>query len=258
MDLKIYVQKIEEFPMALKPNNWMGARSQQMSHDQAYAAGIDEGLRSYMLKVYNYMCIGLGLTGAVAFATSTSPVMLQTIYGSGLQWIVMLAPIGLVFFLAARVHALRASTAQALFWVYAGLMGLSLAYVFVAYTGESVARVFFITAGAFAGLSLFGYTTKRNLSGMGSFLIMGVIGLLIAMVVNIFLESSALQFGISVLGVLIFAGLTAYDTQKIKSIYVESDGSAVAEKKAIMGALTLYLDFINMFIFLLHIFGNRE
>lgn len=244
--------------MALGPNNRIDMRTQQMSHDQAYAAGIDEGLRAYMLKVYNYMCIGLGLTGAVAFATSTSPTMMQTIYGTPLQWVVMLAPIGLVFFLAAKVQSMKASTAQTLFWVYAGSMGLSLAYVFAVYTGESVARVFFITAGAFAGLSLYGYTTKRNLSGMGSFLIMGVIGLLIAIVVNIFLESSALQFAISVLGVLIFAGLTAYDTQKIKSIYVESDGTAVAEKKAIMGALTLYLDFINMFIFLLHLFGNRE
>ena len=244
--------------MALGPNNRLGVRTQQMSHDEAYVAGVDEGLRAYMLKVYNYMCIGLGLTGAVAFATSTSPAMMQAIYGTPLQWVVMLAPIGLVFFLAAKVQSMRASTAQTLFWVYAGSMGLSLAYVFAVYTGESVARVFFITAGAFAGLSLYGYTTKRNLSGMGSFLIMGVIGLLIAAVVNIFLESSALQFAISVLGVLIFAGLTAYDTQKIKSIYMESDGTAVAEKKAIMGALTLYLDFINMFIFMLHLFGNRE
>jgi len=240
--------------MALGPN----FRAGQMSRDQAYAAGIDEGLRAYMLKVYNYMCIGLGLTGAVAFATSTSPDMLNAIYGTPLKWVVMLAPIGFVFFLSARIHAVKASTAQALFWIFAGLMGLSLAYVFIAYTGESVTRVFFITAGAFAGLSLYGYTTKRSLSGMGSFLIMGVIGLIIASVVNIFLASSGLQFAISVLGVLIFAGLTAYDTQRIKAIYLESDGTAVAEKKAIMGALTLYLDFINMFLFMLQLFGNRE
>ena len=244
--------------MALGPNNRTGFRTAQMSHNQAYAAEIDEGLRAYMLKVYNYMCIGLGLTGSVAFATSTSPTMMQVIYGTPLQWLVMLAPIGLVFFLAARVNSMQASTAQTLFWVYSGLMGLSLAYIFAVYTGESVARVFFITSGAFAGLSLYGYSTKRSLSGMGSFLIMGVIGILIASVVNIFLESSGLQFAISVLGVLIFAGLTAYDTQRIKSIYMESDGTAVAEKKAIMGALTLYLDFINMFIFMLHLFGNRE
>ena len=244
--------------MALGPQNKVHLRTAQMSGDQAYAADIDVGLRAYMLKVYNYMCIGLGLTGAVAFATSTSPTMMQTIYGTPLQWVVMLAPIGLVFFLAAKVNSMQASTAQTVFWVFAGLMGLSMAYIFVAYTGESVTRVFFITAGAFAGLSLYGYTTKKNLSGMGSFLIMGVIGLIIASVVNIFLASTALQFAISVLGVLIFAGLTAYDTQKIKAIYLESDGTAVAEKKAIMGALTLYLDFINMFIFMLHLFGNRE
>ena len=199
-----------------------------MTGTQAHAAGIDAGLRAYMLKVYNYMCIGLALTGAVAFATSTSPVMLQAIYGTPLQWLVMLAPIGMVFFLAARVHAMKASTAQAVFWVNAGMMGRSLAYIFIAYTGESVTRVFFITAGAFAGLSLFGYTTKKDLSGMGSFLIMGVIGLLIASVVNIFLESTAMQFAISVLGVLIFAGLTAYDTQRIKAIYYEGDGMEVA------------------------------
>ena len=247
--------------MALGPQNKVHLRTAQMSGDQAYAADIDVGLRAYMLKVYNYMCIGLGLTGAVAFATSTSPAMtamMQAIYGTPLQWVVMLAPIGLVFFLAAKVNSMQASTAQTVFWVFAGLMGLSMAYIFVAYTGESVTRVFFITAGAFAGLSLYGYTTKKNLSGMGSFLIMGVIGLIIASVVNIFLASTALQFAISVLGVLIFAGLTAYDTQKIKAIYLESDGTAVAEKKAIMGALTLYLDFINMFIFMLHLFGNRE
>ncbi len=240
--------------MALGPN----FRTGQMSRDQAYAAEVDEGLRAYMLKVYNYMCIGLGLTGAVAFATSTSPAMMQAIYGTPLKWVVMLAPIGFVFFLSARIHAVKASTAQALFWVYAGLMGLSLAFVFMVYTGESVTRVFFITAGAFAGLSLYGYTTKRSLSGMGSFLIMGVIGLIIASVVNMFLASSGLQFAISVLGVLIFAGLTAYDTQRIKAIYLESDGAAVSEKKAIMGALTLYLDFINMFLFMLQLFGNRQ
>lgn len=244
--------------MALGPQNKVHLRTAQMSGDQAYAADIDVGLRAYMLKVYNYMCIGLGLTGAVAFATSTPPAMMQAIYGTPLQWVVMLAPIGLVFFLAAKVNSMQASTAQTVFWVFAGLMGLSMAYIFVAYTGESVTRVFFITAGAFAGLSLYGYTTKKNLSGMGSFLIMGVIGLIIASVINIFLASTALQFAISVLGVLIFAGLTAYDTQKIKAIYLESDGTAVAEKKAIMGALTLYLDFINMFIFMLHLFGNRE
>jgi FtsH-binding integral membrane protein len=245
---------MEEFLMALGPN----FRAQQMSHDQAYAAGIDEGLRAYMLKVYNYMCIGLGLTGAVAFATSTSPAMMQAIYGTPLQWVVMLAPIGLVFFLAAKVHSMQASTAQILFWVYAGLMGLSLAYIFAVYTGESVARVFFITAGAFAGLSLYGYTTKRSLSGMGSFLIMGVIGLIVASIVNIFLVSEAMHWAISFLGVLIFAGLTAYDTQAIKNEYWEGDDAETQAKKSINGALRLYLDFINLFVMLLSLFGNRE
>ncbi len=244
--------------MALGPNDKFRLQAAQMTHAQAEAAGIDEGLRSYMLRVYNYMCIGLAMTGAVAFAASTSQPLMQMIYGTPLQWVVMLAPIGFVFFLSARVHAMKAGTAQAMFWIFAALMGLSLAYVFLAFTGESVARVFFITAGAFAGLSLYGYTTKKDLSGMGSFLIMGVIGILIASVVNLFLASSGLHFVISVLGVLIFAGLTAYDTQRIKAIYLESDHAEVHEKKAIMGALTLYLDFINMFVFLLQLFGNRE
>ncbi|MEQ8228887.1 MAG: Bax inhibitor-1/YccA family protein [Rhodospirillales bacterium] len=240
------------------PNDRFRLQTARMDSAQAAAAGIDVGLRSYMLRVYNYMCIGLGLTGAVAFAASTSPELMNVIHGTALRWIVMLAPLGFVFFLSARINHVKASTAQALFWVYAGLMGLSLSYIFLAYTGVSVVRVFFITAGAFAGLSLYGYTTKKDLSGMGSFLIMGVIGILIASVVNIFLASTGLHFVISVLGVLIFAGLTAYDTQRIKAIYAEGDHSETHEKKAIMGALTLYLDFINMFIFMLQFFGNRE
>ena len=244
--------------MAIGPNNKFTLRTEQMSKSSSYDLGVDAGLRSYMLKVYNYMCIGLALTGAVAFSASTSDALMGAIYGSPLQWLVMLAPLGMVFFLAARVHKMKASTAQSLFWVYAGLMGLSLSYIFLVYTGASVTRVFFITAGAFAGLSLYGYTTKRDLSAMGTFMVMGLIGIIIASLVNIFLVSSALHFVISVLGVLIFAGLTAYDTQKIKSMYYEADGHEVAEKKAIMGALSLYLDFLNMFIFLLHLFGNRE
>jgi FtsH-binding integral membrane protein len=240
------------------PNDKFRLQTAHMDHAQASAAGIDVGLRSYMLRVYNYMCIGLALTGAVAFAASTSPELMNMIHGTALRWVVMLAPLGFVFFLSARIHAMKASTAQAVFWFYAGLMGLSLSYIFLAYTGVSVVRVFFITAGAFAGLSLYGYTTKKDLSGMGSFLIMGLIGILIASVVNIFLASTGLHFVISILGVLIFAGLTAYDTQRIKAIYAEGDHSETHEKKAIMGALTLYLDFINMFLFLLQFFGNRE
>ena len=226
-----------------------------MTRTQAEAAQVDTGLRSYMLRVYNYMSVALALTGAVAFFVSTSPAMLQTIFGTPLKWVVMLAPLGMVFFLSARMHKMKVGTAQACFWAFAAAMGLSLATIFVIYTGTSVARVFFITAGAFAGLSLIGYTTKKDLSGMRTFLFMGVIGLILAMIVNMFLGSSGLQLIISVVGVLIFAGLTAYDTQKIKLAYYEGDSSDVGEKKAIMGALKLYLDFLNMFIFLMHILG---
>ena len=244
--------------MAMGQNDRFRLQTARMDHAQAAAAGIDVGLRSYMLRVYNYMCIGLALTGAVAFAASTSGELMNAIHGTALRWVVMLAPLGFVFYLSARIHSMKAATAQTVFWVYAGLMGLSLSYIFLAFTGESIVRVFFITSAAFAGLSLYGYTTKKDLSGFGTFLVMGVIGILIASVVNIFLESSALHFAISALGVLIFAGLTAYDTQRIKAIYAAGDHSETHEKKAIMGALTLYLDFINMFIFMLQFFGNRE
>ena len=222
-------------------------------------ADMDEGLRAFMLKVYNYMCLGLGVTGAVALFTASSPAMMQAIYGTPLQWLVMLSPLAFILVMSFGINKLSPAACQALFWAFAAVMGLSMASIFVIYTGASIARVFFITAAAFAGLSLYGYTTKKNLSGMGSFLIMGVIGILIAMVVNMFLASSALHFAISVLGVLIFAGLTAYDTQRIKLSYYAADGAAVAEKKAIYGALSLYLDFVNMFYFLLAMFGgNRE
>jgi FtsH-binding integral membrane protein len=222
---------------------------------QAQAAAVDVGLRAYMLRVYNYMSVALALSGAVAFFVSTNPAMQQVIFGTPLMWVVFLAPLGLVFFLSARIQKMSATAAQTTFWIFAALMGLSLASIFIAYTPESITRVFFITAGAFAGLSLVGYTTKKDLSGMGTFLIMGVIGLIIAMVVNMFVASSMLQLGISVIGVLIFAGLTAYDTQQIKLMYYEADGEEVAAKKSIMGALKLYLDFLNMFIFLMHILG---
>jgi FtsH-binding integral membrane protein len=235
-----------------------GPERKVMSQAQAQAAAVDVGLRAYMLRVYNYMCVALALSGAVAFFVSTSPALQQAIFGTPLMWVVFLAPLGLVFFLSARINKMSAAAAQTTFWIFAGLMGMSLASIFIAYTPESVTRVFFITAGAFAGLSLVGYTTKKDLSGMGTFLFMGVIGLVIAMVVNMFLGSSMLQLGISALGVLIFAGLTAYDTQKIKLMYYEADSDEVATKKSIMGALKLYLDFLNMFIFLMHILGNRN
>jgi FtsH-binding integral membrane protein len=170
----------------------------------------------------------------------------------------MLAPLAAVFFLSFRVHRMSVSAAQTTFWVYAALVGISLSSIFLVYTSASIVQTFFITAASFGALSLWGYTTKRDLSGMGSFLFMGLIGLILAMVVNIFLASSALQFAISAIGVLIFAGLTAYDTQQIKEMYYEGDGALVAGRKAIMGALRLYLDFINMFLFLLQFLGNRE
>ena len=236
----------------------IGPERKVMSRAQAEAAAVDVGLRAYMLRVYNYMCVALALTGAVAFFVSTSPTLLNAIYGTPLMWVVFLAPLGMVFFLSARINRMSATAAQTTFWIFAALVGLSLASIFVVYTGASITRVFFITAGAFGGLSLVGYTTKRDLSGMRTFLFMGVIGLIIAMVVNMFLASSGLQLLISVVGVLIFAGLTAYDTQQIKLMYYEADSGEVATKKSIMGALKLYLDFLNMFVFLMHILGNRN
>ncbi|MGE0230978.1 MAG: Bax inhibitor-1/YccA family protein [Flavobacteriaceae bacterium] len=231
----------------------------------AAGAAIDEGLRSYMLRVYNYMAIGLGITGIVAFAAAAMAVsggqltaFGQAIYLSPLKWVIMLAPLGMVFYLSARISSMSVSGAQIAFWVFAGLMGLSLSSIFMVYTGASISRVFFITAASFAGLSLYGYTTKKDLSGWGSFLFMGLIGIIIASIVNIFLASSALQFAVSVIGVLVFAGLTAYDTQQIKEMYYEADDNATAGRKAIMGALRLYLDFINLFVMLLSLFGNRE
>lgn len=235
-----------------------GSDRKYMTPAQAEAAQIDVGLRQYMLRVYNTMAGGLALTGLVAFLVASSPAAVQLLFGTPLKWVVMLAPIALVFFFSFKIESLKASTAQTIFWVYAGLMGASLATVFLVFTGASVARTFFVTAAAFAGLSLYGYTTKRDLSAFGTFLVMGLIGLIIASIVNIFLASSALQFVISAAGVLIFAGLTAWDTQKIKEMYWEADGYEVASKKAIMGALTLYLDFINLFMFLLQFLGVRR
>ena len=238
---------------------------QTMSRSQADVAQYDVGLRQYMLGVYNHMIAALVFTGLVAFGTMTLAVqdgyltpLGETLYMSPLRWVVMLAPIGMVFLISARVSSMSLSTARICFYVFAALMGLSLSSVFLVFTGESIARVFFITAAAFAGLSLYGYTTKKDLSGLGTFAIMGVFGVLIASIVNIFMASTALQFMISVGGVLVFSILTAYDTQRIKEMYNEIDASDVAGKKAIMGALTLYLDFINLFMFLLQLFGNRE
>ncbi|WP_439872432.1 Bax inhibitor-1/YccA family protein [Rhizobium leguminosarum] len=226
---------------------------------------IDQGLRAYMLKVYNLMALALAITGVAAylsfqfaFANGELTAFGQAIYVSPLKWVVILAPLALVFFLSFRINTMTVAAAQTTFAVYAALVGLSLSSIFLIYTGQSVVQTFFVTAASFGALSLYGYTTKRNLSAMGSFLIMGLFGLIIASIVNIFLASSALQFAISAIGVLIFAGLTAYDTQKIKEMYFDADDVAVAGRKAIMGALTLYLDFINLFTFLLQFMGNRK
>lgn len=233
----------------------------------ARAAEIDAGLRAHMNKVYGTMSVGMFLTFAVAWAVGTSPALLGifrdpvTLSPNILGWIVMFAPLGMVFLFGAAINRLSAAAAQTFFYVFAAVMGLSLSWIFVAFTGFSIAQVFLVTAIAFAGLSLYGYTTKKDISGWGSFLIMGVIGILVASIINIFLGSPALHFAITILGVLIFAGLTAYDTQNIKNTYLAHAHSGDSEwlgKAAIMGALSLYLDFINMFMFLLQLLGNRE
>ena len=242
----------------MAPNERFSLRTESMSPAQARDADIYVGLRQYMLNVYNYMASGLALTGAVAYSMTLSETAMQIIFGTPLFWVVALAPLGFVFYLSSRMAKIQASTAQTLFWIFSALMGMSLASIFVVYTGTSITRVFFITAGTFAGMSLYGYTTKRDLTGLGSFMFMGLIGIIIASLVNLFLQSSGLHFIISVIGVLVFVGLTAYDTQKIKSIYAAADGHEVTTKKAIMGALTLYLDFINLFIMLLRLFGERR
>ena len=226
---------------------------------------IDLGLKAYMNKVYSFMAVGLALTGVIAHLTSQMAYNFQTnsltsfgatLYGSPLAFVIMLAPLGFIMALSMGIAKMKESTVQILFWAFAGVMGLSLSSIFIQYTGESVARVFFISAGAFGALSFYGYTTKKDLSGWGSFLFIGLIGIVLASIVNIFLASTGLQFAISVIGVLVFAGLTAYDTQRIKAMYF--DGSGQEGKKAIMGALTLYLDFINLFIMLIQLFGQRR
>jgi FtsH-binding integral membrane protein len=219
--------------------------------------GIDVGLRDYMLRVYNYMASGLALTGIVAYVAAHSGFY-ASIASTPLIWLIILAPLGLVMLMSFGVQRMQASTLQLVFWIYAALMGLSLATVFLVFTGTSVARVFFITAGTFAGMSLYGYTTQRDLSQLGSFLFMGLIGIILASLVNMFIGSTALQFAISVIGVLVFTGLTAWDTQQIKEMYYSGDDYQVGSKKAIMGALRLYLDFINLFMMLMQLMGTRR
>ena len=220
-------------------------------------AEIDLGLRQYMLQVYNFMAAGLALTGLVAYG-AVATGFYQQIAGTPLIWLVMLAPLGALLFLSFRVERMSIGAAQATFWTYAALMGLSLAGIFLVFTGASIARVFFITAATFAAMSLYGYTTQRDLSQFGSFLFMGLIGIVLASLVNIFLASSALQFAISVIGVIVFTGLTAWDTQRIKEVYLGSDPGDVLTKKALMGALALYLDFVNLFVMLLQLVGQRR
>jgi FtsH-binding integral membrane protein len=229
------------------------------------AAAVDQGLRAHMLRVYNYMTIGLVLTGVVAWIVANTGI--RDLFfdfsptGAGLSllgWVAFIAPLGLVMWMSFGIQRMSVGTAQLVFWGYAALMGVSLAPILLLYTGASVAKVFFISAATFGGLSLYGYTTSRNLSAMGSFLMMGLIGLIIAMLVNIFLASPAIDFAISIIGVLVFAGLTAWDTQKIKEMYYVGDDGSVAGRKAIMGALSLYLDFINLFLFLLRLFGGQR
>jgi len=230
----------------------------QNAYAQSQSAAIDAGLREYMMKVYNYMTSGLAISGLVAWGFSKSPALMGAIYGTALQWVVMLAPLGFIFFLGARLQKMSLSTAQMTFWAFAAVMGISMSYIFIVFTGVSIVRVFLITCSTFAAMSIYGYTTKRDLTKLGSFLIMGLIGIILASIVNIFMQSSAMQFIISCVGVLVFVGLTAYDTQKIKSTYYAVAGTNFAGKAAIMGALTLYLDFINLFVMLMQLFGQRR
>ncbi len=226
------------------------------------AVARDEGLRTYMLSVYNYMASGVLLTGLVAIAmvyTGAISALFTPTGPSILGWVVMFAPLGLVMWLGFGINRLSEGAAKTIFWVYAALMGMSLSTIFLAYTGASIASTFFASAAAFGALSLYGYTTKKDLSGFGTFLIMGLVGIIVASLINLFVQSSGLQFAISLLGVLIFAGLTAYDTQKIKNMYDYVGGTDFRGKSIVMGALTLYLDFINLFLFLLRFMGsNRE
>ncbi|MFZ1924234.1 MAG: Bax inhibitor-1/YccA family protein [Xanthobacteraceae bacterium] len=235
---------------------------------------IDAGLRAYMIRVYNYMAAGVALTGVVAWLTYQAAggdaiqvvggrftgltAFGQAVLQGPLMWVLVLAPLGMVFFMSYRINRISASAALTMFFVYAGLLGLSLASIFLVYTGDSITRVFFISAATFGAMSLYGYTTQRDLTGLGSFMFMGLIGIVVAMLVNVFLRSSGLDWAISVIGVLIFVGLTAYDTQSIKEMYSPMDDGTVAGRKAVMGALRLYLDFINLFLMLLRLFGDRR
>jgi FtsH-binding integral membrane protein len=234
------------------PYAWQGAAA------RTTGAVFDAGLRQHMLRVYNYMGIGLAVTGLVALAVASTPALYVPIFQTPLKWVVMLAPLAFVFFFTFRMQSMSAAAAQMTFWAFCAVIGLSLASVFLVFTGTSIARTFFITATMFGATSLYGYTTRRDLSQFGSFLFMGLIGIVIASLVNLFIGSSALQFAISIIGVLVFTGLTAYDTQSIKEQYAEGFGHETNNKMAVFGALSLYLNFINLFQLLLSLTGERE
>ena len=239
------------------PQTGFGASPSLNGEAIGKAGTYDQGLRKHMLSIYNYMASGVLLSGVVAMLFASSGMAAQ-VMATPLRWLIILAPLGFVMAMSFGLNRMRISTLQALFWAFCVVMGLSMSTIFLVYTGASIATTFFATAGAFAGLSLVGYTTKRDLSAMGSFMIMGLIGIMIAMVINIFLQSSGLNLAISILGVLIFAGLTAWDTQRLKLEYAQVAGTEYAGKAVVMGALSLYLDFINMFQFLLSILGDRR
>jgi len=240
-----------------------GSQPRWTDRSAATQVEIDVGLRQYMLRIYNYMASALALTGIVAYVAAAGgrDSFIAHIYNTPLMWLVILAPLGLVMLMSFGINRLSATAAQGIFWLYAGLMGLSMSTIFLVYTGTSIARVFFITAGTFAAMSLYGYTTRRDLTQFGSFLFMGLIGIIIAGLVNMFIGSSALQFAISVIGVVVFTGLTAFDTQRIKATYVQyayADGVDAAGKRSVYDALSLYLNFINLFMLLLQLLGNRN
>jgi hypothetical protein len=237
--------------MAFDPGQRVTARS------AVPQVGIDVGLRSYMLRVYNYMTGALALTGGVAYLLYTSHVI-DSIRNTPIMWVAIIAPLAFVLVLSFGIQKMSLGAVQATFWGYAAVMGVSMSTIFYVYTDSSIAEVFFITAATFLAMSLWGYTTKRDLAGMGHFLMMGLIGIIIASVVNIFMQSPAIYFAVSIIGVLVFTGLTAYDTQRIKEMYWDGDSDVIAGKKAIMGALSLYLDFINLFMMLMQLMGNRR
>lgn len=234
------------------------ARDYVFAQSASRGAAYNEGLRAFMLRVYNYMAAALVFTGLIAYGVSTSPALLNAIYGSGLFYVVALAPIGIAFFMGFRINQMSVAAAQMLYWVFAATIGLSLSSIFIAYTAESITQVFFIASSMFLAASLYGYTTRRDLGPIGSFLFMGLIGIIVASVVNIFMQSSQLNFLVSLVAVGVFAGLTVYDNQRLKYMYSEAWDRGQTEKIAIIGALNLYLDFINLFIHLLRLLGDRR